>query len=93
MLISGDSYSSKQKQVNGAVNLIKNAIIRKYQNQLNLIISSRVNDQLFNQNSLEIIDFAGNHREFKLFDPKSGVKDIDVLVIQCRKPPHFNAGI
>ena len=44
MIISGDSYSSKQKQVNGAVNLIKNAIIQKYQNQLNLIISSRVND-------------------------------------------------
>lgn len=82
MIISGDSYSSKQKQVNGAINLIKNAIIQKYQNQLNLIISSRVNDQLFDQNSLEIIDFAGNYREFKLFDPKSGVKDIDVLADQ-----------
>lgn len=82
MIISGDSYSSRQKQVNGAINLIKNAIIQKYQNQLNLIISSRVNDQLFDQNSREITDFAGNYREFKLFDPKSGVKDIDVLADQ-----------
>lgn len=52
-----------------------------------MIISSHVNDQLFNQNSLEIIDFAGNYREFKLFDPKSGVKDIDVLADQ--EPVNF----